>query len=114
VTLTLPNAQVAAQAEAHLRSTFAMATMQFQWIAKETSSSGKSWEGFTPEEAQAQTSSNMAEAVPPTPEPARARCPLGEEGTGQKPYSLPWGNPPYANIRNRWRSIQLPFPSFTW
>src|SRR5215203_671944 len=36
VMLTLPNAEVAAQAEAQLRSTLAMATMQFQRVAKET------------------------------------------------------------------------------
>ena len=40
VMLTLPNAEVAAQAEAQLRSTLAMATMRFQRIAKETTSSG--------------------------------------------------------------------------
>src|SRR3954454_14518250 len=49
VMLTLPNAEVAAQAEAQLRSTLAMATMRFQRVAKDTPSSGKSWEGFLPE-----------------------------------------------------------------
>ena len=51
--LTLPNAEVAAQAEAQLRSTLAMATMRFQRVAKDTPSSGKSWEGFMPEETKA-------------------------------------------------------------
>src|SRR5215211_8858562 len=53
VMLTLPNAEVAAQAEAQLRSTLAMATMRFQRVAKGTPSSGKSWEGFMPEETKA-------------------------------------------------------------
>src|SRR3954463_10792659 len=53
VMLNLPNAAVAAQAEAQLRSVLAMATMQFQWVAKETTSSGKSWEGFMPAETKA-------------------------------------------------------------
>src|SRR3982751_4483967 len=54
VMLTLPNAEVAAQAEAQLRSTLAMATM-FQRVAKDTPSSGKpwEWEGFMPEETKA-------------------------------------------------------------
>ena len=52
VMLTLPNAEVAAQAEAQLRSTLAMAIMRFQRIAKGTTSSGKSWEGFAPEESK--------------------------------------------------------------
>jgi carboxylesterase type B len=52
VMLTLPNAEVATQAEAQLRSTLAMATMRFQRIAKETTSGGKSWEGFMPEETK--------------------------------------------------------------
>jgi hypothetical protein len=56
VMLTLPNAEVAAQAEAQLRSTLAMATMRFQRVAKDTPSSGKSWEGFMPEETKAQIS----------------------------------------------------------
>src|SRR3954469_19760556 len=38
VMLTLPNAAVAAQAEAQLRSVLAMAAMQFQQVAKETTS----------------------------------------------------------------------------
>ena len=46
VMLTLPIAEVAAQAEAQLRSTLAMATMRFRRVAKDTPSSGKSWEGF--------------------------------------------------------------------
>ena len=53
VMLTLPNAEVAAQAEAQLRSTLAMATMRFQRVATDTPSSGKSWEGFMPEETKA-------------------------------------------------------------
>jgi len=50
--LTLPNTEVAAQAEAQLRSTLAMATMRFQRVANGTTSSGQSWEGFTPEESK--------------------------------------------------------------
>src|SRR3954471_14253489 len=50
VMLTLPNAAVAAQAEAQLRSVLAMATMQFQRrVAKVTTSGGTLWEGFMPE-----------------------------------------------------------------
>jgi hypothetical protein len=49
VMLTLPNASVAAQAEAQLCSVLAMATMQFQRVAKETTSGGTLWEGFMPE-----------------------------------------------------------------
>src|SRR5687767_4780973 len=52
VMLTLPNAEVVAQAEAQLRSTLAMATMRFQRVAKETTSSGRSWEGFMPQETK--------------------------------------------------------------
>jgi hypothetical protein len=42
VILTLPDAEVATQAEEQLRSALAMASMRFQRIAKETASSGKS------------------------------------------------------------------------
>ena len=62
VMLTLPNTEVAAQAEAQLRSTLAMATMRFQRVAKGTTSSGKSWEGFTPEETKADIAA-QAEAL---------------------------------------------------
>jgi hypothetical protein len=62
VMLTLPNAEVAAQAEAQLRSTLAMATMRFQRVAKDTRSSGKSWEGFMPEETTAEIAA-QAEAL---------------------------------------------------
>ena len=41
VMLTLPNASVAAQAEAQLCSVLAMATMQFQRVAKETTSAAR-------------------------------------------------------------------------
>src|SRR3954452_6674530 len=51
VMLTLPNASVAAQAEAQLCSVLAMATMQFQRVAKETTST--LWKGFMPEETKA-------------------------------------------------------------
>src|SRR4051812_42782095 len=56
VMLTLPNAEVAAQAEAQLRSTLAMATLRFQRVAKNTRSSGKVWEGFLHYPAMASTS----------------------------------------------------------
>jgi hypothetical protein len=61
--LTLPNAEVAAQAEAQLRSTLAMATMQFQRIAKETTPSGKPWEGFMPEETKAHIAEHAEDLV---------------------------------------------------
>src|SRR5215204_5762896 len=54
VMLTLPNAEVAAQAETQLRSTLAMATMRFQRVAKGSTSSGQSWEGFMPGKTKAQ------------------------------------------------------------
>jgi hypothetical protein len=63
VMLTLPNAEVAAQAEAQLRSTLAMATMRFQRIAKETPSSGKLWEGFMPEETKAHIAAQAEDLV---------------------------------------------------
>jgi hypothetical protein len=63
MTLTLPNAEVAAQAEAQLRSTLAMATMRFQRIAKETLSSGKLWEGFMPEETKAHIAAQAEDLV---------------------------------------------------
>jgi hypothetical protein len=69
VMLTLPNAEVAAQAEAQLRSTLAMATMRFQRIAKETTSSGKLWEGLMPEEAKAhiaEQAEDLAKAISDT------------------------------------------------
>jgi hypothetical protein len=53
VMLTLPNAEVAARAEAQLRSTLAMATMRFQRVAKGTTSSGQSWQGFMPQGTKA-------------------------------------------------------------
>ena len=62
VMLTLPNTEVAAQAEAQLRSTLAMATMRFQRVAKGTTSSGQSWEGFAPEETKADIAA-QAEAL---------------------------------------------------
>jgi hypothetical protein len=62
VMLTLLNAEVAAQAEAQLRSTLAMATMRFQRVAKGTRSSGKTWEGFMPEETKADIA-GQAEAL---------------------------------------------------
>ena len=61
--LTLPNAEVAAQAEAQLRSTLAMATMRFQRIVKETTSSGKSWEGFMPQETKAHVAAQAEHLV---------------------------------------------------
>ena len=63
VMLTLPNAEVAAQAEAQLRSTLAMATMRFQRVAKGTPSSGKSWEGFMPEQTKAEIVVQAADLV---------------------------------------------------
>jgi hypothetical protein len=63
VMLTLPNAEVATQAEAQLRSTLAMATMRFQQVAKGTTSSGKSWEGFMPEETKADIAAQVEALV---------------------------------------------------
>ena len=63
VMLTLPNAEVVAQAEAQLRSTLAMATMRFQQVAKETASSGKSWEGFMPQETKAHVAAQAEDLV---------------------------------------------------
>ena len=63
VMLTLPNAEVAAQAEAQLRSTLAMATMRFQRVAKGTPSSGKSWEGFMPGETKAEIAAQAEDLV---------------------------------------------------
>ncbi len=54
VMLTLPSAEVAAQAEAQLRSTLAMATMRFQRAAKDTLSRGQLWEGCMEEGAPVQ------------------------------------------------------------
>jgi hypothetical protein len=42
--------EVVAQADAQLRSTLAMAIMRFQRVAKGTTYSGKSWDGFMPDE----------------------------------------------------------------
>src|SRR4051812_30638568 len=75
VMLTLPNAEVAVQAEAQLRSTLAMATMRFQRVAKSTSSSGKSWEGFMPEETNAHIA-EQAEALVKTISNGRLDRPL--------------------------------------
>ena len=75
VMLTLPNATVAAQAEAQLRSVLAMATMQFQWVAKETTSSGKLWEGFMPAETKAHIA-EQAEALVKTISDGRLDRPL--------------------------------------
>src|ERR671917_275174 len=61
--LTLPNAEVTAQAETQLGSTLTMATMRFQRIAKETPSSGKSWEGFIPQETKAEIAVQAADLV---------------------------------------------------
>ena len=63
VRLTLPNPDVAAQAEVQLRSTLAMATMRFQRVAKGTPSSGKSWEGFMPEETKAEIAAQAEDLV---------------------------------------------------
>src|SRR3954453_8727011 len=68
VMLTLPNTEVAAQAEAQLRSTLAMATMWFQRVAKETSSSGKVWEGFMPQETTAHVAAQAEALVRPIAE----------------------------------------------
>jgi|SRR4051794_3742785 hypothetical protein len=63
VMLTLSNPEVAAQAEAQLRSTLAMATMRFQRVAKETTSRGKSWEGFMPQETKAHIAEQAEDLV---------------------------------------------------
>lgn len=76
--LTLPNAEVAAQAEAQLRSTLAMATMRFQRIAKETTSSGKSWEGFMPQETKAHVAAQAEHLVKAISEGRLSRALLAE------------------------------------
>ena len=78
VMITLPNAEVAAQAEAQLRSTLAMATMRFQRIAKETSSSGQSWEGFMPEETKAEIARQAEDLVGAIAEGRLSRAVLAE------------------------------------
>src|SRR4051794_6605829 len=65
VMLTLPNASVAAQAEAQLCSVLAMATMQFQRVAKETTSGGTLWKGFMPEETNAHIAEQAEALVKP-------------------------------------------------
>ncbi len=76
--LTLPNAEVAAQAEAQLRSTLAMATMRFHRIAKETPSSGKSWEGFMPQETKAHIAAQAEDLVKAISECRLSRALLAE------------------------------------
>src|SRR5215210_7652990 len=78
VMLTLPNAEVAAQAEAQLRSTLAMATMQFQRIAKETTSGGKSWEGFMPQETKVHIAAQAEDLVKAIAEGRLSRALLAE------------------------------------
>ena len=78
VMLTLPNAEVAAQAEAQLRSTLAMATMRFQRIAKETPSSGQSWEGFMPQETKAHITEQAEDLVKAISEGRLSRALLAE------------------------------------
>ena len=75
VMLTLPNAAVAAQAEAQLRSVLAMAAMQFQRVAKETTSGGTLWEGFMPAETKAHIA-EQAEALVKTISDGRLDRPL--------------------------------------
>jgi len=75
VMLTLPNASVAAQAEAQLCSVLAMATMQFQRVAKETTSGGTLWKGFMPEETNAHIA-EQAEAFAKTISNGRLDRPL--------------------------------------
>jgi len=76
--LTLPNAEVAAQAEAQLRSTLAMATMRFQRVAKSTPSSGESWEGFMPEETKAHVAQQAEDLVKAISEGRLSRALLAE------------------------------------
>src|SRR3954454_4363777 len=78
VMLTLPNAAVAAQAEAQLRSVLAMATMQFQRIAKETTSGGTLWEGFMPEETKAHIATQAQDLVNAISEGRLSRALLAE------------------------------------
>jgi hypothetical protein len=61
--LTLPNAEVAAQAGAQPRSNLVLATMRFQRIAKGSTSSGQSWEGFMPGETKAQIAAQAEDLV---------------------------------------------------
>jgi hypothetical protein len=81
VMLTLPNADVAAQAEAQLRSTLAMATMRFQRVAKETTSGGKLWEGFMPEETKAEISAQAEDLIRAISEGRLGRPLLAEVAT---------------------------------
>ena len=78
VMITLPNGEVAAQAEAQLRSTLVMATMRFQRIAKETSSSGQSWEGFIPPETKAHIAEQAEDLVKAISEGRLSRTLLAE------------------------------------
>src|SRR3712207_6556705 len=78
IMLTLPNAQVAAQAGAQLRSTLAMATMRFQRVAKSTPSSGQSWEGFMPEETTAEIALQTEDLVRAIAEGRLSRALLAE------------------------------------
>src|SRR5919112_2057094 len=78
VMLTLPNAEVAAQAEAQLRSTLAMATMRFQRVAKSTSSSGQSWESFMPQETKAEIALQAKDLVRAISEGRLSRALLAE------------------------------------
>src|SRR5215203_3825620 len=78
VMLTLPNAEVAAQAETQLRLTLTMATMRFRRIARETPSSGKSWEGFLPQETKAHIAEQAEDLVKAISEDRLSRALLAE------------------------------------
>ena len=91
VMLTLPNAAVAAQAEAQLRSVLAMATMQFQRIAKETTSGGTLWEGFMPEETKAHIATQAQDLVNAISEGRLSRALLAEVASFLT--TRPWPRP---------------------
>ena len=69
---------MAAQAEAQLRSVLAMATMQFQRVAKETTSGGTLWEGFMPEETKAHIATQAQDLVNAISEGRLSRALLAE------------------------------------
>ena len=103
VMLTLPNAAVAAQAEVQLRSVLAMAAMQFQRVAKETTSSGKSWEGFMPVASTSRLAYLLKGVYPSPPE---AWCRPVEPFTQMprirySPATLPTSQSPIVQIARK-------------
>jgi hypothetical protein len=70
--------EVVAQADAQLRSTLAMAIMRFQRVAKGTTYSGKSWDGFMPDETKAKIAAQAGDLVKATSEGRLSRALLAE------------------------------------